>query len=338
MPLVSILKKSDPQNSIFYWSNIRVKPILESNPNLDKIFALSRGDLKNISQNSGYTALKLFFDLIRDLKKERFDLAFDFSLDYRYSMFLRLLGVKRIIGFDYKNRGRFLTDKIRINGYQDRHVVEYYLDTLKFIGVFLDHKPEIQLFLPDTDIAWAENFLKVHNIKDNDLIIGIAPGGGASWGGNALYLRWPQDKFASLAHMLAKKDNAKIILFGSADEAGLCEQIEYSLKNKIINTSGKITLTQYGALFKKCNIAICNDAGPLHIAVALGLKTVCICGPVDEKVYGPYPLKPIHRIVKENLPCQPCYKNFRFPGCPYNRKCIQDITVDEVYSAVKSLL
>ena len=74
------------------------------------------------------------------------------------------------------------------------------------------------------------------------------------------------------------------------------------------------------------------------MAVALGVKTVSMFGPVDEKVYGPYPSNEKHAVIKKDLPCRPCYKAFKFTGCSNNRKCLKDITVDEVYGQVKGLL
>lgn len=74
------------------------------------------------------------------------------------------------------------------------------------------------------------------------------------------------------------------------------------------------------------------------MAVALGVSTVSIFGPVDERVYGPYPPSEKHLVVKKDLPCRPCYENFRFKGCFNNKRCLEDIDVDEVYGKVRSLL
>ena len=74
------------------------------------------------------------------------------------------------------------------------------------------------------------------------------------------------------------------------------------------------------------------------MAVALGVSTVSIFGPVDEKVYGPYPQNEKHIVVKKDMFCRPCYKNFRFNGCSNNKKCLRCISVDEVYEGAKRLL
>jgi ADP-heptose:LPS heptosyltransferase len=76
----------------------------------------------------------------------------------------------------------------------------------------------------------------------------------------------------------------------------------------------------------------------MHIAVGLKLKTVTIMGPVDEKVYGPYPPTGNNIILTRATGCRPCYRNFRLPLCVNNRKCLSEIGVDEVMDAVRRLL
>jgi ADP-heptose:LPS heptosyltransferase len=74
------------------------------------------------------------------------------------------------------------------------------------------------------------------------------------------------------------------------------------------------------------------------MAVAIGVKTVSIFGPVDEKIYGPYPLNSSHIVIsKTNLPCRPCYKKFKHNVCD-DRMCLKGIEHGEVMKAVDTLL
>ncbi len=334
-PLIHALRICMPQIDIAYWCCKRVKTVLSNNPNLVKIFALSRGDLKGESQIKG---MRLLFSLLREIQKEHFDLAFDFALDHRYTLLLRLAGIKRIIGFGYKKRGRFLSQRIDILGFQNKHVVEHYLETLKFLNIHPQTQPRMEVFSSPENDSWASEFLKKQNLSQDELLIAVCPAGGESWGENGRYLRWPEDRFAQLCDELITKTKATILLFGSSEEAGICNRVEASMKNKVLNTSGKLSLGQFIALLKKCAITICNDTGPLHLSVGLGIKTLCLAGPVDEQVYGPYPINEHNVVIKNDLACRPCYKNFRFPGCNYNHECLQGINVDKVFIAAKKLI
>ncbi len=338
-PVIRAIKNAYPQAFIGYWCNERVVPVLKNNPDINKIFALSRGDWKKIWKRNKIEAIKRGWDLRKEILNEKFEISIDFSLDHRYGFMARSFGIKRRIGINYKNRGKFLTEKIDIDWYKDKHVVEYYLDTLSLLNIPRPQNPRLKVFLSPQERQWADGFLKENRLGEKDIIIGISPGGGESWGKNAVYKHWPSEKFKNLIELVIKNFNSKVIIFGSENEKNICNQIAAAFTSeRVIDTAGKITLSQFMALVERCKLLVCNDGGPIHVATALGVKTVSLFGPVDEKVYGPYPSEENHIVIKKDLPCRPCYKNFRFPGCSNNHKCLRDITVEEVYSAIKKFL
>lgn len=336
-PVVRAIKDNYPESFIAYWCNQRVQGILRSNPNLNKIFPLSRGDLKEIFKKSKINGIKIFLSLIFALRKEKFDIVFDFSLDHRYGLISKILGIKRRIGLDYKNRGRFLTDKLDIEGYSNTHVIDYYLSLLKLIGISAKNN-SMELFVTEADKVHAKNLLLRYGIKNSDTVIGIVAGAGLSWGKDAKFKHWPATNFVKLIDKLSGVDNIRVILLGDELEHYIADTILSSLQNKVINLVGQTDLAELIAVIDGLNVLVSNDGGPLHIAVALGVKTVSIFGPVDEKVYGPYPVSNRHIVVNLDMACRPCYHNFRLPACEYNHECINSITVEQVYSAVEKLL
>ena len=200
------------------------------------------------------------------------------------------------------------------------------------------NNPYLEIALSEKEKAWADDFLKDNAVKADDLIIGITPGGGESWGSNAHYLHWQEEKFAEVADILIKQNNARIILFGSQADKVRCDKVYNSMKHKPIAAYGNTNLRQFCALLSKCRLLLCNDTGPLHMAVAAGIKTACIAGPVDEKVYGPYPFeKTKHRVVASDISCRPCYSKFKMNYCEHV-KCLNGVSVEEVYRNVKELL
>ncbi|TAM36247.1 glycosyltransferase family 9 protein [bacterium] len=336
-PVIKAIKKRYRVSFIGYWSNARVKPILVSNPQIDKVFALSRGDLKKIYQESflkgAWEALKLAWGI----KKERFDICLDFSLDHRYSLFAKIIGIRRRLGLNYKGRGRFLTSRIDIDGYHDRHAAEYYLELLKFLGIQALDK-DLYLAVPSESEIKAKDILSSAGIGENDLVIGIAPGAGGSWGKDAGYKHWPALKFAQVADRLIVELKAKVVILGDGSERGIAEVILHTMHNKPIDLIGKTSLEVLPALIKNCNLLITNDGGPMHMAAALGVKTVSIFGPVSEVVYGPFPSSRNHVVLKWDMPCRPCYQNFRLPVCDKEKECLKSVSADEVFSAACALL
>ena len=175
-------------------------------------------------------------------------------------------------------------------------------------------------------------------IEENDLVIGIAPGAGGSWGKDAVYKHWPALKFAQVADRLAAELKAKIIILGDESERKIADVIMHVMRNKPIDLTGKTSLEILPAVIKNCNLLITNDGGPMHMAVALGVKTVSIFGPVSELVYGPFPYSNKHVVLKWDMSCRPCYNNFRLPGCDKDRECLRSVSVDAVFEAASRLL
>ena len=337
-PVIRAIKENYPDSFICYWCNERVKDVLKDNPNIDKIFALSRGDLKKIYRRSIWQGFNKFINLVNGIRNERFDTLFDFSLDHRYSLIAKIAGIKKRIGFNYKGRGRFLTDKIDTGGYSDKHIVEYYLDLIKPDGI----KPKnfnLELVLSQDCRIKSKEILKGSGIGGNDLIIGIAPGGGESWGKDAYLKHWPAINFGELADRIINEFKAKIIILGDESERPIADAIINSMHNKPVDLAGRLSLKELSAVINHLHIFIANDGGPLHIAVALGKKTISFFGPVDPKVYGPYPPDEIrHIVLRRNLECSPCYIKFHLSDCKKNRECLETIDVDSAFNAVNKLL
>ena len=136
-PLVRAVREAFPQSIIGYLCNRRTEPILRTNPHLDRLFVYEKDEVVALWRRSPWQGAAQMFGLLRRVLRERFDLVIDLSLGERYGFILKLLGVPRRIGFDFRNRGRFLSDRLSIDGYTDAHVVEYYRRLLRFLGIHL---------------------------------------------------------------------------------------------------------------------------------------------------------------------------------------------------------
>lgn len=335
-PAIKAIRQKEPDSFIGYWCNERVASLLKNNPDINKIFALSRGDIKRLFK--GLKGVIVLLNLIGEIRKEKFDASLDFSLDSRYGLWSKLAGIKKRVGFDYRGRGRFLTEKIALKGYSGKHVVEYYGGLLKFFDIKFKEKA-MSLKVSDAAGIKAKEILAGHGVKPSDTVVGMAMGGGMSWGRDAVYKQWPPEKFAQVAKNLINEPAIHIVLLGSADEKPLANIITEKTGSKnILDLTGKIGLEELAAIIEDLDLLICNDGGPLHMAVALGINTVSIFGPVDGRTYGPYPPDKKHIVIKKELPCRPCYENFRFKGCVNNKQCLEEITVEEVCEGAKGLL
>ena len=334
-PLISNLKAAYPDVYIGYLCNRRTAPLLEHNSKVDRIFIYARDELNVIYKRSPWQYWKVFRAFVRGIKEERFDIVLDVSLSGFTAFLTWWIGIPCRVGFDYKRRGFFLNKKIALEGYEDKHVVEYYLDLLREIGVPVTHRA-MELSVIKEDADWASGFLKENGVSVRGPVIGLVPGGGESWGKEAVYKRWPPECFAKLADKLIEKPAAQIILLGGPAESQLCREIVSKMRHPCLVACGKTSLNQFAALAKQCSLVVANDGGPLHVAVAVGSKTLSIFGPVDNIVYGPYPVEG-HAVVKKDLACQPCYRRFRRAKCEHIR-CLNDLSVEEAFKKVEAIL
>mgnify|MGYP000707658809 FL=1 len=280
--------------------------------------------------------MKKTFEFIKTIKAQGYDASVDFSLSDFTGWLTWMAGIKNRIGFQYKGRGFFLNYKFQLRGYDDKHVVEYYLELLEKMGVPTAEK-KLELNVSTADHQWADAFIQ-ENISGSFKkgAIGLVPGGGASWGEDAKYKRWAVEKYAKLADNLIEKFTLPIILMGSESELDLCQNVAGLMGNSVSIACGKTSIGQFAALALKCAVVIVNDGGPLHIAVAAGAQTVSIFGPVNEKVYGPYP-KEGQKVVTNELACRPCYRRFRRAACDHIT-CLAGLTVEEVFKQIVPIL
>lgn len=337
-PLIRALRGCEPDCVIGYWCNQRARDIFAYDPDVQHIFALSRGDLKRVCEDSVFDGAGRLFGTAFGLRRAGFDCAFDCSLDPRYAVVSMLAGVRRRVGYNCKKRG-MLTDSIAIDCYRNKHMVEYYLDLLQFVRAVRPENPRLSIFVPDFEKAKAHQALERCGIRETDTLVGIAGGAGASWGKDAGFKRWPAVKFAQLADRIAQQLGCKVILLGDASERPIAESIIAMTKSRPVDFVGKTSLLEFAALLQHINVLVTNDGGPLHMAVACGIKTAAIFGPVDSKVYGPYPSDTArHIVIKRDLPCIPCYDKFRMPLCERDKECVRSIDTQEVFETVKKLL
>ncbi len=337
-PMIRQIKNAFHDVAIGYVANARTASLLRNHPLISKVFIYERDEFHQIYKRSKIQFLARLSTFVKEIKSEGFDAAIDLSLNSSADFLLMLTGIKTRIGYNYKNRSPFLTQKFKLSGYEGRHVVDYYNDLLSALGIVPQPTP-MEFPLTAADRAWAMGFLKTNGLSGKKVVIGIVPGGGASWGKDALFKRWEPQNYVKLADNLIENCGADIILMGDEKERELCERVAREMRGRSFQLCGKTSLSQFAAVSAQLKLVVVNDGGPLHMAVAAGAKTVSIFGPVDEKVYGPYaPLeREQHLVVSKNLACRPCYRRFRRSECEHI-SCLHTISVQDVLVKVESLL
>lgn len=337
-PLLRNIQVNFPNAKIYYLCNKRSAPLIQMHPLISKIFVYERDEFVKESKKSFFSGLLKYWRFIQELRKERIECALDLSLNTQFSFFAFLAGMKKRYGLDYKKRSIFLTKKLEIAGFNAKHVADYYLDVLGMLKVPIK-RCNLEVYTDSGNDKWAENFLKESNILEKRLIIGIAPCGGEAFGKDNHLRRWPGEKFSQLIDMLVETYESTIFIFAGPKEKNDVLVITGVLKhkNKVFDFS-ECSLERTVSLVKRCDLFIGNDSGLLKFADGLNKKIIALYGPIDEKVYGPYLSADRSIIVKKDLPCRPCYNNFRLQPCTRDRECLKSISVEEVFTVASSIL
>ncbi|MFH1877536.1 MAG: glycosyltransferase family 9 protein [Candidatus Omnitrophota bacterium] len=335
-PLITDLKREPGDISVDYLCNSRARPVVECNPDIDGILVYEKDEFAALWKKSPFSCVRAFYSFFSSIRKKRYDTVFDFTLSREFGLLFALAGIKQRVGLDYKRRGVFLTRKIPLTGFDNKHVVEYYRDLLKFVNI---NSPtgKLRLVPDEEEILWARGYLEEKALRKGKLAA-VVPGGGASWGNQSFRKRWGKEGFIRAADILMA-NGVNVAILGDRSENCICVEVSGGMKTMPQITENNLTLKRYIALLSLCDLVLCNDGGPLHIAAALGVKTVSIFGPVDEKVYGPYPPSSGHRVIKAvDIHCGPCYNRFKLPECAYDHKCLRDISPEIVAEACMDLL
>ncbi len=306
-----------------------------ANPHVDEIFVVDK-DLfhrRSVGDNLAET-----FHLGCQLRQRHYDLMLDYSFRGEYAFFGRtFLGIPKTAGFDRKHRGVFHSVRMRVEGFRDRHVTDYYCDLAELAGVPVRDR-FLEFYTRKTDAESA--FLKLRKTaglgKGRYLV--VAPGGGESWGCDAHFKRWPVPFFADLSNRLAERLAFEgVVIVGSPAEKELCGQLAAILKPTSDDFSGALTLGETAAIISNAAFFLGNDGGLMHLAHALRTPLTALFGPVDPAVYGPYPPNPrAQAVYHRDLECRPCYQNFRYKSDCKGRECLQALTPEQVWRDLES--
>ncbi len=94
-------------------------------------------------------------------------------------------------------------------------------------------------------------------------------------GANHPNRRWPAEYFAALADRVAET-GATPLLLGGPGETALADGIADRCSSRVRNLAGVCSLEELSGLLAAVDLLVTNDTGPLHLAAAVGTRTVSL--------------------------------------------------------------
>ncbi|MBA4396039.1 MAG: glycosyltransferase family 9 protein [Syntrophus sp. (in: bacteria)] len=151
--------------------------------------------------------------------------------------------------------------------------------------------------------------------------------------------KWDTQNFIRLGRrVLQEIPKSVVIITGAPSERESAEMVCREIgSDRAVCLAGKTTLRELLVLYTLADVLVTNDSGPGHFASMTDIHSVVLYGPETPRLFGA--IGGSSHIIHAGLACSPCVNvfNHRFSPCRNNR-CMQSITVEQVYDTVRHCL
>ena len=277
----AIAKKFTTPVSILVKENSKAIQFLKSNPHIDQIIILNRGNKINNGSHDGIIGS---YNLVKDLKKYNFDKIFIFNSSLRFNLIARAASIKDIYQYPLFKK-------------KNQHIINA---AKKFIKkeLNLEVTSDPKILINDQLVKDAKSKYKIDDNEIN-ILLGI--------GGSGPTKRVPAKIFIDFMKLITQKHKCRFFLAtgkNTDEQKILLEILSTSYKDKCYALDN-LNLNEILPIIKNCNISICNDSSFSHLSSGLGIRTIVLMSdtPLLYGSYSPrmYPIIPDgENTVKHN--------------------------------------
>ncbi len=309
-PIIDSIKEMCPDTYIGYTCYENMVETCNLCSSIDGVFVQPR--IPPVIDNVGGTRLlncSMLEESINRIRDAKFDIYVDLQGVFQSALVGCLANIQCRIGKDRNNTkdGAYLF-YTKIQAVTSLNKTERHFDVCK--SIFPAIKPNC------ASTEW-----------ENHTLISIFPGSSHL----GILKRWSITKYQKLRNKLGKKYSAKLIL--GPDEYDLMSFIPEELYKDVIRIK---TWNDAKRIIEKSRIVIGNDTAYLHIAIWKQIPTIMICGPTNHIINGVWKYSDGASVV---CPQQCKTKCDVWKGnCDKMHKCLDEISVDDVYSAVRKYM
>ena len=349
IPVLVKLRARYPNARIDWLITPENAEVVRSHPALSNVVLFARRDFSKRGRR--WHATVAFRDLLRQIRRAKYDLIVDMHGQMRSAFFTLISGAPVRIGFDRPIRfSRTISAEhdlknVPSHGWRgaregswiaythripiptlDVHAIDRYLWVGSLLGLD-DDPPDLRIYLSPETIQNVERLLEQHGVPASKPLIVLVPG--TIWETK----HWTIEGFAGVARDFLQEGFA-VALAGTKRDQDRCRQIAAAAPG-VCDLSGKTTPAELAALIRRAEVAVTNDSGSMHVAASLGKPMVSVFGPTNPVHIGPYE-RP-DSVVRVDLPCSPC--NYRrLSQCPFDHACMKQVTSEMVVERARKIL
>jgi len=314
VPSLRILRNRFPDAHISVLVGTDAKYILKNCPYIDELILYDRKGrdkgLRGLLKTSGV------------LRCKNFDMSVDFQNSKASHVISWLGAIPERFGYDNGKLSFFVNKRVKYLKIKATPLAEQFrlLKSMKIDT--LGASTYLEIWPSKEDFLYIDKLLKNAWVSSSQELVGINIGSSARWETK----RWPLKNFAKLSDMLAEKD-IRVVITGSNDVTDSVRDFMKLSGVKPVNAVGMTSITQLGALIKRCKVFLTGDSAPMHVASSVGVNFIALFGPTDPGRH----FEPTEKgtVIRKDLKCSPCYKS----KCRHNA-CMERISVEEVYKLI----
>jgi heptosyltransferase-2 len=315
VPLLQLLKENFPASQIS----------IVTNQKFDELFRIILPEYNQIPLPEIKDIPKLKIASSR-IKKMDFDVGLLPEDSFASALLFYLARIPERWGYDHEGRGFMLTKRFAIKATDPQlHLKYYYLNILNKLGLKVEDRG-LFFHLSEDYLAKTAERLKEVDLSLEKPIIAVKPG--SSFG---LARVWPIENQVQLINRFSTI-SAQVLLLGSPASQEISQKIAGQLDRQVVDLTGRLNLQEIPGVLAHSRVFLGNDSGLTHLANFLGIPVIGLYGPTDPQICGPVRQPSV--VLKKPVPCAPC----TYKTCPYDHRCLKNITVEEVFQAISTYL
>ncbi len=312
-PVIGYLKSKNQDIEIDWVVEERCKELVVNHPCLRKVFVFHKR--KNL------------FKVIREIRKERYDVLFDLQGNAKSSIFTFWAKAKKKVGFSRQSAPEwinvfFTNQRFRVS--QTMNIRQQYLSLAQnfFSDIAEDIPNQVQYQLSKETQEKAGSLIKPGS--DRICVINI----GAKWESKHLNVKLLQDlipklyeNFGFLFYFITYPDMPMI---DSLFDYAYCYRLPY------------LSLLEIYSLLKKADLLISSDSSILHLGEMADIPTVSFFGPSSSFIYKPMGMR--HFSFQGRCPHGQIFiKRCKHLRSCQSKACMEKCSIDSVFSYIHRL-
>ena len=320
LPVSYAIKETFPDAHLTWVVEPTAYDILAGNPFIDNIILFEKKRFRTVR---GF--LEEFRPFRHELRARKYDAALDLQGLFKSAAIVAQSGAKLRLGTEYMREGSAYVSRPVKGAHATGHIVDRYLDVARALGCRVD-EVRFPVAVSPAEAASADALLAAEGVCEDHRFAVLAIG--ANWPNK----RWPVKYFAVLADWLYGEKLIPVLVGGGRlDESLVCD-IEALTEVPPVNLVGRTSLKELAHIFKRADIVLGGDTGPVHLAAGLGTKTVMLMGPTDANRSGPYGQQ--QNSIEIPRTCKNCRKR----ACPKGIDCLAILSVEDVKAKILEVL